>query len=237
MTPPTRGLADCTCQRALRLCREAENDALAAEMLAGMSHQAAFARQPAISIDLALAARQAASNCGIGRLQAEAATMEAHGLALVGDMRGCVDAMQSAEKAFASDDRGEGPAWLKYFDEPYMAAKFAICLHDLDRPVEAERFARRSLEMTDGYDRGRFFNTALLASTLADQRRIDESCETATAAVAMASVLSSSRAATYLADIASRLAPHRGTPAVKLVLDRMAALGVGVGTYGRQLRP
>jgi len=149
-------------QQALRLCREAEDDALAAEMLAGMSHQAAFAGQPATAVDLALAARQAAVRCGVERLKSEAATMEAHALALTGDTRGCVRAMQAAEKAFSSKSPGDAPAWLMYFDEAYMAAKFAHCFRDLGRPVEAERFARRSLEMTEGYERGRFFNTARL---------------------------------------------------------------------------
>lgn len=214
-------------QQALRLCREAEDDALAAEMLAGMSHQSAFAGQPTMAVDLALAASQTAAHCGVGRLRAEAATMEAHALALVGDTRGCVSAMQAAEKAFVSHGGPDGPDWLTYFDEAYMAAKFAHCFRELGRPVEAERFARRSLEMTEGYERGRFFNTALLASTLADQRRVEEACETATAAMAMASVLRSSRASAYLADIARRLTPHLGTPAAKLVLDRMAAVGVG----------
>lgn len=50
-------------QQALRLCRDAaDNHALAAEMLAGMSHQAAFARQRTLAVDLALAARQTAQD-------------------------------------------------------------------------------------------------------------------------------------------------------------------------------
>lgn len=109
-------------QHALRICREANNDTLAAEMLAGMSHQAAFSRLPGADVDLALAARQTASSCGIARLQAEAATMEAHGLAISSDLRGSINAMQSAERMFASSDRADRPAWLEYFDEAYIAA-------------------------------------------------------------------------------------------------------------------
>jgi hypothetical protein len=82
---------------ALRLSQEAGNDALAAEMFAGMSHHAAFHGLPEDAIDLALAAGQLAKTSGITALKAESAVMEAHGLALRGDKTGCLNALRTAE--------------------------------------------------------------------------------------------------------------------------------------------
>ncbi|HEV2783869.1 MAG TPA: XRE family transcriptional regulator [Actinophytocola sp.] len=161
---------------ALRLCQQAGDDGLSAEMLAAMSHHAAFHGAPESAVDLALAARQTAKRAGLPALQAETAVMEAHGLALQRDMQRCLAAMRDAENAFSEIDTADVPSWLRYFDGAYLSAKFAHTFRDLGRPQEAERFARRSLEMSAGYERGRLFNTALLASILADMGRPEEAC-------------------------------------------------------------
>jgi hypothetical protein len=76
------------------------DDALIAEMLAAMSHQAAFSRRSDETIDLALAARRSAVRSGAPSLHAESFALEAQGLALRGDGRGCISALQRAERAF-----------------------------------------------------------------------------------------------------------------------------------------
>lgn len=213
-------------RQSLRLCQEVGDDALAAEMLAGMSHHAAFYRESLLATDLARAAKNSAARTGVSALLAESAVMEAHGLAQLRDARACVTALGEAERAFAGGASQDRPAWLGYFDSAYLAAKFAHCFRDLDRPVEAERFARRSLEMSEGYDRGRLFNTALLASVLADQRRVEEACETGSQAVALASGVQSVRVTAYLRDVARRLARYKNDPQVRALYDAMAAVGV-----------
>lgn len=59
-------------QQAMRLCQDVGDDALAGEMLAGMSHQAAFVQQPAIAMDLARAAKDHGKRTGVPALVAEA---------------------------------------------------------------------------------------------------------------------------------------------------------------------
>jgi hypothetical protein len=86
-----------------------------------------------------------------------------------------------------------------------QAAKFAHTCRELRQPQEAELFARRSLEMSDGYERGRLFNTALLASTLVDQHQVEQACATASLAIKMAATVRSVRAVAYLADVGKRL--------------------------------
>ena len=212
---------------ALNLCKEVRNDALAAEMLAGMSHQASFNRQADSAVQLASAAAYAARRAGIPRLQAEAAVMEAHGLALRRDHRGCIAALQQAEKYFLANSK-ETPEWLSYFDEAYLSAKFGHALRDLQRPADAERFARNSLQMTEGYERGRLFNTALLAGVLADQGKVEESVQHASLAVQMSNSMRSVRTTTYLADVYSRLLPYKEKESVQKLYRSMKTAGVRV---------
>ncbi|MGI9000547.1 MAG: helix-turn-helix domain-containing protein [Pseudonocardia sp.] len=214
-------------RRALELATEVGDDALCAEMLAALSHQAAFHRRADEAIDMALAARRAAVRSGMPVLHAETAVLEAHGLALQGNARGCIAALQRAEKAFTVTD-GDSPTWLNYFDEAYLAAKFAHAFRDLGRTGDAERFARRSLQMSEGYDRGRLFNNALLASILIDQGKVDEGAEYVQIAVGMAGRVRSSRVRGYLHDVGTRLLSqpsHVRTPDVR---QSLAAIGIRV---------
>src|SRR5262249_12269867 len=152
-------------------------------------------------IDLARGAKNSAKRAGVPALVAESAVMEAHGLALVNDINGCLAALRESEQAFAVAENRDRPEWLAYFGAAYLAAKFGRCFRDLGRLAEAERFARRSLDMIDGYDRGRLFNMVLLASVLADQRKVDEACEIGSAALRLASDVRSARTDADLVDL------------------------------------
>ena len=210
--------------RAVHLCQDIGDDALAGEMLAGMSHQAAFLRFPALAIDLAGAAKDNGKRAGVPALVSESAVMEAHGLALANDVRGCLAALRESERAFAVAEDRDRPEWLAYFDGAYLAAKFGRCFRDLGCPTEAEGFARRSLDMIDGYDRGRLFNLTLLASTLADQRKVEEACETGLAALRMAADVRSARTDADLTDLSRRLAPFQAEPAVQSLNEQIRVL-------------
>lgn len=219
---------------ALRLCRDAGDDALSAEMLAGMSHQAAFHRDPEAAVDSALAARQIARQIGIPLLQAEAAVMEAHGLALHADKQGSLAALRDAENLFGVGSGREIPEWLSYFDTAYLSAKFAHTFRDLGEPQNAEEFARRSLEMSDGYERGRLFNTALLASIVADLGRVGEACSFGVEATQMANEVRSVRSMAYLADLARRLDRFKRNPEVVDLYALMVDAGIPVPSESSQ---
>lgn len=210
-------------RRAMHLGLDIGDDALAGEMLAGMSHQAAFLGSPALAVDLAGAAKDNGKRAGVPALVSESAVMEAHGLALTNDARGCVVVLRESEQAFAAAEHRDRPEWLVYFDGAYLAAKFGHCFRDLGRPAEAERFARRSLEMIDGYHRGRLF-LVLLASALADQGEVEEACETGLAALRIASDVRSVRTVAYLTDLSHRLAPFRTEPTVRMLDEQMRAI-------------
>ena len=215
-------------RQALRLCQDVDDDALAAEMLAGMSHQAAFFRSGAIAVDLAEAARSNASRSGLAALVSESAVMAAHGYALQGHARPCLDALGAAERALTSAEGQDAPEWLGYFDAAYLAAKFAHCFRDLGRPVDSEVHARRSLEMSEGYDRGKLFNLSVLASALADQGRVEEACSTASVAVSMTGNVRSVRTVAYLADVGRRLTRYRSAEPVRDLFSAMSAASIPV---------
>jgi transcriptional regulator with XRE-family HTH domain len=213
-------------RRALEIAISAADDALTAEMLSAMSHQAAFFGRGGETVDLALAARRAAQRSGVPALQAESAVLEAQGLALVRDSRGSIAALERAERHFFMATAENTPEWLSYFDRAYLSAKFAQTLLDLGLSGDAERFARDSLRMSEGYERGRLFNTALLSSVLAENGEVDEAVTVARDAVSMAGRVRSARAGRYLRDIDLRLHEVHVEPAVASLRRDMLAMGV-----------
>ena len=138
------GLAQRYLIQALRLAGEAQDHALGGEILAGMSHQAVYVGQPDDALDLARAAQTSANKAGLPALLAESLIMEAHAHALNKDAAACASALNAAEQAFARTT-ADNPAWLRYFDEAYMSAKFGHCFRELGNGEMAEHFARRSL--------------------------------------------------------------------------------------------
>lgn len=159
--------------------------------------------------------------------------MEAHALAMMGDKSASLRALQDAEIAYNASHR-DTPPWLVYFDDAYLAARFAHTFRDLRMPMEAESFARRSLEMSDGYERGRMFNTALLASTLAEQGNVAEACAVGHRAVAMATDVRSTRGTRYLDDLGQRLQPCRATADVRGLYAAMADSGLSTPLRRRE---
>jgi transcriptional regulator with XRE-family HTH domain len=196
--------------------------ALGAEVLAAMSHQAAYKRASAEAVDLARAAGRAAAEAGVTAIQAESAVLEAQGHAVGGDEPACAMALDRAEKLFDKADRAGDPQWISYFDEAYLAAKFGHCFAALERGDIARRFASRSLEM-DGkrYVRGRQFNLALPALTYVQTSEPEEASRVGLQALEAAEGLESARARDYLTELADRLGRHVGLPVVREFLERV----------------
>ncbi|WP_120316715.1 hypothetical protein [Catellatospora citrea] len=215
------GLAQRYMIQALRLAYGAGDRALGAEILAAMSHQAAYLNASAHAVDLARAAGRVAAEAGIKAIEAESAVLEAQGLASGGDEAACAKALDRAERAFDKADRTSAPQWIGYFDESYLAAKFGHCFAALGRGDLARRFAERSLDM-DGqhYARGKQFNLALLATAHAQAGDLDQASAVGLQTVDAAEGLDSMRARDYLGELSDRLAKHVGLPAVREFTER-----------------
>jgi hypothetical protein len=135
--------------------------------------------------------------------------------------------MRSAERTLDAGRDDARPPWLEYFDQAYLAAKFAHALHALGESKPAERFAVRSLRMSDGYERGRLFNTVLLAQIYADRGELDPACELGRRSVIMASGIRSARGRGYLNGLRRQLEPHAAVPQVRELREQIHALGAG----------
>ena len=146
--------------------------------------------------------------------------VEAHGHAARSDERSCGVSLNEAERAF---DRGEAnrPSWLSYLDSAYMSAKTGQCFQDLGEHDRAAGLARASLDMSDGYQRGRVFNLCLLASSLAveDPR---EAVRVGSRALELSGGVESRRTHAYLRDVRARLAPFAEMPEVADFRQRVA---------------
>jgi hypothetical protein len=219
------GLARWHFGESLRLARTAGDEAFASEVLSGMSQQAAYLRDGRTAVHAAQAARRHALRSDVPALVSEAAVMEAHGHALRRDARACLTAMQTAERTLDAVRDDNRPRWLAYFDAAYLAAKFAHALHALGELKSAERFAIRSLRMSEGYERGRLFNTILLARIHADSGEVDAACELGRRSVALASGIRSARGRGYLADLRRSLEPHAAVPQIRDLREQIDALG------------
>ncbi|MGH3730608.1 MAG: hypothetical protein ACRDTU_17920, partial [Micromonosporaceae bacterium] len=151
------GLAQRYLIQALQLAMSGDDRPLGAEVLAGMSQQAVYLGYGQEGANLAQAAATTARRAGVAALVAEAAVMEAHAEATLGDKPATIRALGRAETALDRADRSSDPQWIGYFDEAYLSAKFGHCFKALDDHTQAEQFARRSLIMDGSYVRGRAF--------------------------------------------------------------------------------
>jgi len=201
--------------QALRLAMAASDRPLGAEILAAMSHQAAYLHAPEQAVDLARAAGRVAASAGVAAIVAEAAVLEAQGLAGQGDEAGCSAALARAERALDRADRDADPQWLRYFDEAYLSAKFGHCFVTLGRGDLAVRFAQRSMQMDKRYVRGRQFNLCLLAQAYARLGEVEQAARIGREAAELTADLRSARARDYLRELAVRLATHSPLPAVR----------------------
>lgn len=193
--------------QALGLARAAGDQPLAGEILAAMSHQAAYQGEAQAAVDLARAAGQMARRYGVQALGAEAAVMEAHGHALAGDGGQCAAALDQAERELDRADRAADPHWIGYFDDAYLSAKFGHCFLALADTPNAIRFAERSLDMDPHYARGRAFNLTLLANSQALAGDVTAACVTGSEAAQAVADLQSSRATGYLRRLRVDLEP------------------------------
>ncbi|WP_344312649.1 helix-turn-helix domain-containing protein [Fodinicola feengrottensis] len=217
------GAAQAHLIHALRLAKVADDQPLGAEILAAMSHQAIYLKDPDTAITLASAARKTAEDAHLPALAAEACVSEAHGYALRGDERACTRALTAAEDALDRGDRAADPQFMEYFDAAYLSARFGQCFSALGRGEQTTRFADRSLDMDMSYVRGRTFNLALLAKGHVQQGEIERAAVVALEAAERTTEIRSARAIDYVRDLDQALAGHSENTAVREFRDFVAA--------------
>jgi transcriptional regulator with XRE-family HTH domain len=219
------GLAQRYLIQAARLAATASDLPLRAEIIAAMSHQAAYLKASKDAVGLARAAGALAAQAGISAIVAESAVLEAQGHAAGGDEAECAAALDRADRSFDSADRTSHPQWIGYFDEAYLSAKFGHCFVALGQGTAAEGFAVSSLDMNGKeYARGRQFNLALLALARLQGGDPEHAAVVGVEAVEAAENLSSVRALDYLTALAEGFRAYQGLPEVDEFNDRLRAL-------------
>lgn len=224
---------------ALTLATYAHDDAFSAEILAATSHHALHLRKPFLAIESARAAQQAAQRTSIPSLTAEAYLAEAQGRALRHDAPSAAGALHKAEAHFSRSSAIPQPDWLRYFDQPYVAARFAHALRDLGDWSQCTSFAERAFQMAPELNRARAFNTIILAEAKAHTGNVHQACQLALDASDLVRRLDSHRATLYLLHLQRMLnetAPH--TRPVNDFNQRMSDMpNVGGLTSGDDLSP
>jgi ATP/maltotriose-dependent transcriptional regulator MalT len=139
------------------------------------------------------------------------AAMEACAHATHGDTPRCLKALSEAERALGRSNPAEDPGWLD-FDEGGLAGHIARSLRDLNRPREAERLARRSIEVCHPqHRRTRMQRYAILATTHVQQGDLEGACAVGRQVLEEARGLSSTRTlddVTHLVQLVSASRPN-----------------------------
>lgn len=214
------GAAGLYFERARLLADDAGDLALVGEVRAAQSHQAAFLGRGAEAVAHADAALAAAVRAGMPALAAEAHMSAAHGAALRGDARDAAMLLGRAERDLERADDADAPGWSGHLSGAYLDARSGHALLAVGDLKAAVRRARASLDMDEGYDRGRMFNLALLAVALLSAGEVDEAVATGRETLDAATPISSARADEYLRRVALQLLPYRSeAPAAALMDD------------------
>ncbi|MGW0753492.1 transcriptional regulator [Streptomyces sp. NPDC002587] len=213
------GLAQRYYIQALRLAQAAGDRAYGGYVLAAsMSHLAAELGNPREIAQLARAAQEGTRGQVTPRAEAMFYAAEARGHALLGDPRATAVLSARAVGALerAEPESGDDPAWIRHFDQAYLADELAHCHRDLGQAEAAGRRAEEALRgLPEGKARRRAIGLLLLAAAQVQQREVEQACQTATAAADLLEGLRSNRGAEYLDDFRTRLAPYREEAAVR----------------------
>ncbi|MFI9806473.1 transcriptional regulator [Streptomyces sp. NPDC052301] len=213
------GLAQRYYIQSLRLAQAAGDRGYGGYVLAAsMSHLAAQLGNPREISQLARAAQEGARGQVTPRVEAMFHAAEARGHALLGDARAAQASIARAVAAMEQADAssGDDPAWIRHFDEAYLADELAHCARDLGQSEQAARYAEQSLAgHPEARARRRAIGYVLLATAQVQQREVEQACSTGLKAVELLETLRSNRGAEYLEDLQQRLEPFREEAVVR----------------------
>jgi transcriptional regulator with XRE-family HTH domain len=207
---------------ALSLARRSGELALSAEVLAALSFQSLFHGSLESAVPVIRMAEHAAERSGLTLLQVEVASMAAGCFAMMGDKDTCLTVLRRAEKSLESLDKPD-PS-----DRLYLAAGCALSFRFLGWPAEAERFARSAVKLSDRWPAVRLCTRTLLASALADQRKIEEACAIASQVVPRVAPIRPARDQVCLTSVVRRLSRFGDDLSVRTLYAQLAGVGISV---------
>ena len=210
--------------QALRMSHAANDRAFGGRILAAMSHQALHLGDVRHGIDLASAARTGTKGVATPTVTAMLAAMEACAHATHGDATRCLKALSEAERAHGHSNPGDDPGWVD-FDEGGLAGHIARSLRDLNRPREAERFARRSIEVCHPrHLRTRMQRYAILATTHVQQGDLEGACAVGRQVLEEARELNSTRTLDDVTHLVRLVSASGASPPAREFTEQARAL-------------
>lgn len=199
----------------LRLAHEAGDRLMGGRLLSNLSHQANFLGKSSDAVRFARAAQHAAGSYAPNTVRAMLLSMEARGLASMGDAKGCAQVLHHAEVLFDGADSGADPAWISYFNVQELAGEAAHCFRDLGHHEQAREFAIRAIDPVHTPPRTKAFIDVVLASAVLGTGELEEAIRLGTTALDVAGALQSHRSLTYFTDFRrSLLESHPRHPLV-----------------------
>ncbi|MET0134997.1 MAG: helix-turn-helix transcriptional regulator [Kibdelosporangium sp.] len=207
---------------ALNLSRRSGEAALSAEILAALSFQSLFHGTLDSAVPVIRMAEQAAERSGLTLLKVEVASMAASCYAMMGDRDTCLTVLRRAERSLETINSTDPT------DRLYLASGCALSFRFLGWPREAEGFARTAVKLSERWPGVRLCTRTLLASALADQRKIEEACATASQVVPRVAPIRPVRDQVCLTSVVRRLSKFGDDVSVRTLYGQLAGVGVAV---------
>ncbi|MEU3011034.1 helix-turn-helix domain-containing protein [Nocardia asteroides] len=221
-----------TAQRLYNLARdkahEAEDDDLAAYMLAGLSQLAIWQRKPRVAMDHAAAATSWIRGTEDRQLSIYVHLRMAEASAIAGKARACRDALDAAQGAMDGVQPGHPSSSRAYYVGPaFVDSYVGGCLTLIGEADEAVAASRRAVAaLPDSYTRDRAVTLLELEAGLIQLGEIEEAAAAVTEAVRLTEVSRSPRLSTAIRDARRELAPWAGTGAVRALDAELAARAI-----------
>jgi len=208
--------------QALRLAQESGDAALGANILTCMSGQARMLGYPREALQLAITGLHGLARAFSPACSAELWAAQARAHADLGEAKAAAHAVVESERAFERINLDTEPEWARFIDCAYLSSQWADTFADLQRPVEAASFARRSISAAG--DQNRVRREALSQVTLARsaliRRDLDTALRAAHRAVDLSITVESSRCLAAVRDLRSRISPYRTITSAREFDDR-----------------
>jgi tetratricopeptide (TPR) repeat protein len=123
--------------------------------------------------------------------------------------------LTQAEAAFGRSSSADEPGWIAYFSPADLEEEAAHCMHDLGQHAQAQLIVRTALaDMDPSRVRRLAIDTALLATSLANDGQVEEACSIGRRAVEYAARTNSFRSVIRINDMRAALTRFASHPAV-----------------------
>ena len=137
-----------------------------------------------------------------------------------GDRTAAVAAVLQAEHELERSEPATEPLFIAYFGEADLADERAHTFFDLGMLGEAQEQARIALDrLAPSRVRRQAIDNALLASTLARKKELEEACSVGMRAVDCTAATASFRSVHRIMTMLSHLQPHADLPIVRNLFD------------------